>query len=384
MMEVMRLASICVLFCLLTGLLAGCAPPPAPPDPLLWGSLKPGPYAVGFGLRWETDSSRVYGLEKDGVTKKARPIPVGVWYPARPSPSEHMQVADYFDMRSKQIQFDELAVRLNAHIRDGLAQNMFGKSAWSGLSADERTAADRFFAMRTSATFDGPPAKGQFPVVIYHPDEPGGYEEDFVLFEYLASHGYVVLSTSYHCEEPANVGDCGGKAGMRDMYFLHRFATLLGNADATQVAAMGYGRGGLGALTWSFERDSPLSGVVSLDAAESDLTEDANQSVPSLLFGRRLSRVFEGVQSGLHYQGLAQKLQHGDFVTNGILRQDARPQREDYDHICQLTLRFMDASLKKDQVALAGLKETSQRHGFGERLLFFDQTSYMDAATSMK
>src|SRR5580658_6097128 len=62
MMVKMRL----VVLCLLLAVLAGCAPPPAPPDPQLWGSLKPGPYAVGFGLRWETDPSRTYGLEKDG------------------------------------------------------------------------------------------------------------------------------------------------------------------------------------------------------------------------------------------------------------------------------------------------------------------------------
>src|ERR1019366_6694876 len=71
MMVEMRVAPICLFL----ALLAGCAPPPAPPDPQLWGSLKPGPYGVGFGLRWETDPSRVYGLEKDGVTKKPRPIP---------------------------------------------------------------------------------------------------------------------------------------------------------------------------------------------------------------------------------------------------------------------------------------------------------------------
>src|SRR5580658_7417734 len=129
----MRVALICSLLLFL----ADCAPPPAPPDPQLWGSLKPGPYAVGFGLRWETDPSRTYGLEKDG-TKKPRPIPVGVWYPARPSPAEHMHVADYFDMRSKQVQFDELASRLNEYIRSILAQSM-----------GEPTAVNRFLAMRT-------------------------------------------------------------------------------------------------------------------------------------------------------------------------------------------------------------------------------------------
>src|ERR1019366_7375541 len=166
MMVQMRVALLCSLLVLL----AACAPPPAPPDPQLWGTLKPGPYAVGFGLRWETDPSRTYGLEKDGVTKRPRPIPVGVWYPARPSPAEHMQVADYFDMRSKQVQFDELAAKLNAHIREIVAQSM-----------GDPTAVNRFLAMRTSATFDAPPAKGQFPVVIYCSN--GSYAEDFVLFE---------------------------------------------------------------------------------------------------------------------------------------------------------------------------------------------------------
>jgi len=166
MMEEMRVALLCSLLVALSG----CAPPPTPPDPQLWGSLKPGPYSVGFGLRWETDPSRVYGFEKDGVTKKPRPIPVGVWYPARPSPAEHMQVADYFDMRSKQVQFDELASKLNAHIRGIVAQSM-----------GDPAAVNRFLGMRTSATFDAPPAKGQFPVVIFCAG--GSYEEDFVLFE---------------------------------------------------------------------------------------------------------------------------------------------------------------------------------------------------------
>ncbi len=351
MMDVMRVA----LLCLLLLLVAGCAPPPAPPDPALWGSLKPGPYAVGFGLRWESDSSRTYGVNPDG-TKKPRPIPVGVWYPARPSPSEHMQVADYFDMRSKQVQFDELATRLNAHIRDGLAQNIFGKAAWSDLPGKERAAADRLFAMRTSATFDAPPSKGQFPVVIYNPGEDGGYEEDFVLFEYLAAHGYVVLSTSYHCPGPGVIGDCGGAADMRDMYFLYRFATLLGNTDAPHVAAMGHGSGGAAALTWALEADSPLDAAIGFDPSEQIGT--SLPPVATLLFAVQPSETLRAPAP--HHGFVFAGLQHDDFITTGILREAAQPHRQEYDRVCRLTLLFLDAYLKKNPAALGELQQLAQ------------------------
>ena len=348
-MVVMRVA----LCCSLLVLLAGCAPPPTPPDPQLWGSLKPGPYAVGFGLRWETDPSRTYGLEKDG-TKKPRPIPVGVWYPARPSPAEHMQVADYFDMRSKQTQFDDLAVKLNVHIGSIVAQTM-GSAA----------AMNRVLAMRTSATFDAPPAKGQFPVVIYCSES--SYQEDFVLFEYLASQGYVVLSTSYHSTDLSNVAAIDLGVRFQDMLFLHRFAALLGNADASHLAAMGDGLGAQTVMVWALERDTPLDAVATLDYTErfwsgtGVLPPNLDDTVPTLQFAsappahspQRKAPQFRAIEPGL---------QHEDFVTTGILREAARPHRNEYDHVCRVTLLFLDAYLKRSPSAKGELQQFREGH----------------------
>jgi hypothetical protein len=341
MMVQMRVALLCSLLVLL----AACAPPPAPPDPQLWGTLKPGPYAVGFGLRWETDPSRTYGLEKDGVTKRPRPIPVGVWYPARPSPAEHMQVADYFDMRSKQVQFDELAAKLNAHIREIVAQSM-----------GDPTAVNRFLAMRTSATFDAPPAKGQFPVVIYCSN--GSYAEDFVLFEYLASNGYVVLSTSDHSDDPAVPWPGIDLTRMRDMYFLDRFAALLGNADASHLASMGFGLGAVNALAWAEERDTPLDAVVAFEPIwpmpKGSLVASSSSKVATIVFSAfpdASRRSFEVVIPGMA----------GNFITVRIVRETARSHREDYDRVCRLTLLFLDAHLKRNPSALAEFRRLSQK-----------------------
>ena len=333
------------LFCSLLLVLAACAPPPAPPDPALWGSLKPGPYAVGFGLRWETDPSRTYGLEKDGVTKKPRPIPVGVWYPARRSPTEHMQVADYFDMRSKQVQFDELANRLNKQMRDVLAQSM-----------GDPTAVNRFLSMRTSATFDAPPAKGQFPVVIYCPG--GSYEEDFVLFEYLASSGYVVLSTS-DSDDPAVPRVFSYMTPRRDMYFLHRFATLLGNADASRVASMGYAYGAANALAWAAEPDTPLDAVIAFEPMwpmpHGSWVAPPDSQVATLVFSGS-SNAFKG-----SIEVVVPGLTDGNFLSKTIVREAARPHRPDYDRVCRLTLLFLDAHLKRNQAALAEFQRLSQK-----------------------
>src|SRR5579863_5792876 len=70
-------------------ILAGCASQVAPPDPSLWGGLQPGPYRAGWGLKWETDPTRLYGTDR-----KPRPIPVGVWYPARDSSAPHIAIGD--------------------------------------------------------------------------------------------------------------------------------------------------------------------------------------------------------------------------------------------------------------------------------------------------
>jgi hypothetical protein len=333
------------LFSLLLLLLTGCAPPPAPPDPALWGSLKPGPYAVGFGLRWETDSSRVYGLEKDGVTKKPRPIPVGVWYPARTSPAEHMQVADYFDMRSKQVQFDDLANTLNAHIRDILAQSM-----------GDPTAVNRFLAMRTGATFDAPPAKGQFPVIIYCPG--GSYEEDFVLFEYLASNGYVVLSTSDHSDNPAAPWSINERTLRLDLYFLQRFAALLGNADASHVASMGYGYGAANALAWASEGDTPLDAVIGFEP-KWPFPDGSPATTPNPRVARLIFSAARDAPDG-SLEVVVPGLTDGNFIGDRIVRETARPHRPDYDGVCRLTLLFLDAHLKRNPAALAEFQRLSQ------------------------
>src|SRR5262249_54148954 len=81
-----------------------CGPASAQ-DPLLWGSLKPGPQAVGYRNLYRLDHTRQYDPELvTGPTKppvhKPRPIYICVWYPAQKTDARPMEYRQYLDVTS--------------------------------------------------------------------------------------------------------------------------------------------------------------------------------------------------------------------------------------------------------------------------------------------
>src|SRR5215471_13937050 len=70
---------------------------PAPAqEPLLWGSLKPGPHAVGYRNLYRLDHTRQYDPEfvTDPTTlpaHKPRPIYIALWYPAQKTDGKPME-----------------------------------------------------------------------------------------------------------------------------------------------------------------------------------------------------------------------------------------------------------------------------------------------------
>src|ERR1035437_11073477 len=88
------------------------------------------------------------------------------------------------------------------------------------------------------------PAAGKFPVVIYHPGLGGTFDDNSVACEYLASHGYVVLSSAYQAADSSALNIDGDLAtSLEDLNFLLRYAATLPFADVSKVAAMGHSYG---------------------------------------------------------------------------------------------------------------------------------------------
>jgi hypothetical protein len=186
---------------LTAGVVALAATPAVAQEPLLWGGLRPGPYSVGYRTLYQLDHTRQYDPEfttdpARPAAHRPRPILTCVWYPARKTGAHPVEYRRYLDVPSGDAQLAPFVRRLTSNIRAVVCEETVGKAP-AKLTPAEAAAFDRFLATKTFAVKDAPAADGRFPVVIHHPGLGGAPDDNSVLFEYLASHGDVVLSSAY-------------------------------------------------------------------------------------------------------------------------------------------------------------------------------------------
>jgi dipeptidyl aminopeptidase/acylaminoacyl peptidase len=103
--------------------------------------------------------------------------------------------------------------------------------------------------------------------VIYHPGLGGVPDDNSVLFELLASHGYVVLNSAYpnYYAEGVHIGS-DLHTSFRDMEFLAGYARELPFADADRLGAMGHSWGAIAILHWAALPDLSLRAFVTFDS----------------------------------------------------------------------------------------------------------------------
>lgn len=111
--------------------------------------------------------------------------PVTVWYPAARAGAP-LRYGDYVDM----------ALRDAGPEPDGKPRTRAGYVAFlrgNGLSA---AGIEAWLGAPMSAARGAKPAKGRFPIVLIAPGNGGAVQDEAVLGEYLASHGYVAAVVS--------------------------------------------------------------------------------------------------------------------------------------------------------------------------------------------
>ena len=319
-------------------------------DPMLWGELKPGPHAVGFRSSIAMDASRKY----DG---KARPILLDVWYPAAPASIAPLLYEVYLRVPDAP-GHPKFKPRLERFIREAIAGDLF----------HEKTAAlDLLVALRTTAHLNAEPAAGRFPVVIYHPGAGGSFEDNSVLFEYLASNGYTVVSSAYQSPFPDKIGNnIGGiERSGPDLTFIAR------RYPDAPIAVLGHSAGAQNMMQWIGSPECPARAFVSLDTTL-EYTEEKFKGhksvrdalkrltpprIPVLLFAQaRLNPRFATFDKYLRnspHEGIAvPDVEHDDFLMHGYLgrtftsQPNAAAARRAYEEMCRTILAFLDRSSK--------------------------------------
>lgn len=232
--------------------------------PVLVFANEPGQNPVGLRIVKQYDYSRTYKGKVDMLSgqptsgERARPLQTLIWYPAARGGAP-LHYIDY--LRSAAT--EEVFERPSAAI-DKAAAGMIA-ATWNGLSADTigREENHPMWAVR-----DAKAAPGKFPVVIYAPSFGASAHENADLCEYLASQGYVVMSTAAIGAHgrPMTHDLEGVEAQAGDIEFLVGYAQSLAQADAAHIAVVGYSWGGM-ANVLAAARDSRISALVSLDGS---------------------------------------------------------------------------------------------------------------------
>jgi len=343
-----------------------------------FAGLSHGPAGVGWKLVQQHDYSRTYKGLIDTVSgepirgERARPIQTQIWYPAR---AQGMPVtyADYVRTEASEEDFTRSTTDINAF----MAAKRKDVAGRIGAAQAEKVFGQRMWAAR-DATF----LPGTHPVVIYAPGSGGTGHDQADLGEYLASHGYIVItSRSLGAHTPIiDIGKDNADAQMRDIQFLISYAKSLPNADMTRVAVIGWSWGGMTNVL-AAEQDSRIRALVSLDGTrEPEYTKPISPSritVPWLYIQRRPSTVSElnhqeidtsfSLLNALKYADIYQivmyPMQHLDF-SSAILRiqrpgyfdEYSRTEVEQaYHWTARYMLEFLNATLKNDASARAFL-----------------------------
>jgi len=256
-------------------------------------------------------------------------------------------------------------------------------------------------ALPAWAVRDATMRAGQFPVVIYAPSLNAPATENIELCEYLASNGYVVMASPSMgaASRTMTVDMAGANAEARDISFLIDFAKTLPNTDMSEVAAMGYSWGGMAAL-FDAARDKRVGALISLDGSfrysagtvqEAGDVHPDQMTIPILVFSRAeetleaWDAMRHGKQQGDAAPNVLNEWTHGDLLHIHLLGVShiqfsslyQRSERfgkealqfspadysldegaESYNWMARYTLEFLDAYLKRNEVAREFLKRT--------------------------
>lgn len=332
--------------------------------PLLWGQLKAGAYAVGYRTFFAVDESREY----DG--KNGRPVLFQVWFPAATADNHKLNYEAYFDVPHLD-QYPWLSVRLRSLARNVACEVLFRRKFEALLRPRERAAFNRLLATRTAAVLNAREAQGRFPVVLYHSGAGGSFEENSVLFEYLASSGYIVVSSAFQSPDADSVSNnVGGiERSGPDLTFIARQTHKWANADPDRVAAMGHSAGAQMILQWIGTSQCPALAVISLDSTlEYDeflgfhkftlvaFERLVPPKVPVLLLARtnpkpKFSAFSKYLRFAPRYEGEAAGLKHDDFLSHGFLgralmgSEGTERVRRSYEEVCRTVKAFLDSIL---------------------------------------
>jgi len=297
---------------------------------------------------------------------------------------------DYFLLDDGDPKLKRLATELARYARDVIVEWVLERNPGT-LDEWHQAELDALLDTRTASHRDAPPAQGRFPLVIYHSGYGSSYEDNAVLCEYLASHGYVVVGSAFLAEDGKSF-NIDGKAGSgRDTAFLIDAHSDAPDVDWTRIGDAGRSGGTHATLLYQPQPMAAVDAVISLDTTQDYvsaldphwghprpmLEAIDTQTAPILAVAKphAFFQVCDALENAERYYLTFRDLDHNDYTLQGVMtaevlsrraakegaddaeerRHQAARVREGFDQCTAYIRLFLDAQLKGDSGAIEKL-----------------------------
>lgn len=236
----------------------------------LWDNLIPGKYNVGFKRFYCFDSSRQYAFRylpkmDEDSTMYDRPMVINVWFPSKGKSRNFMKYEGYYDFTPPDSSWNNFLTRVREFNLQVTKDNSFATP--KGKNRNQLQLFDSLLQTSTSIRLDAKPLIEKHPLVLYYPGMGGTIEESSLLCEYLASHGFVVVSSLYqpnHIKHLYSDWDLGRSKKDRD--FVLNVLQLEKYIDLTKIYLLGFSFGAQSNLNYELDDNSAIKAIVLLDS----------------------------------------------------------------------------------------------------------------------
>ena len=327
-----------------------------------------GPYQVGFESYKCYDNSRSYLLGEDTIS---RPQLIHFWFPSQEKIEGHaLNFKHYIDLIAQREDYNRSTEEIN------------NQSFWyvKGYSDHAKSNFGLDTSLHAQSLLDSPvyaksglsmrKNKAEFPLLIYAPSNGKASVQSHMLYEYLASHGFMILSvasagpTSIHRESL----DESTMAQVRDMEFILKYCEDSLDMKYTKLGLFGFSSGGNASAIFQMKNEG-VDAILSLDGGQEysaymtlyhmqefdlDKMNTSYCSVVNNYENYSIYPLYNSIESSEKYLFRMPYLNHNGFVSYWQYFDSCSPDSVksetiiSFDYLSEFSLGFFSKYLKSD------------------------------------
>jgi hypothetical protein len=230
-------------------------------------NIKYGSYAVGFKYYKTFEESRRYILNNDTIS---RPLLIHFWYPSEVNVENNSSYfKNYIDLISLREDFNKPPSEVEGNSFNFV--NAYAGFAKQQLGIDSNLTTQQILDCPVTAQYGILLAKSseKFPLIIYAPSNSKSAVQNHMLCEYLASHGFMVISVGSAGENSLNRNNLHESilAQVNDMEFILNYFEDSLKINYASLGLMGFSSGGLATAIFQMKNEN-VNAVFSMDGGQ--------------------------------------------------------------------------------------------------------------------